>query len=154
MIFFAYEAGISGDTVHVTQQLLLLNLTVNLLRQMTVEEIYSYLVTTMFSIVAKVVLAADIVFLSSYSVIMWFLIRKKRDVFQGRHAQQKRFTNTITLCLGIVFVFILFTTPFAAVYLTTWDRPRWTRALSCSLFTLNPISNSLVYLIQTCRVRK
>ena len=66
--------------------LLLVNLTVNLLQRMTVEEIYSHLVTTMFSIVAKVVLVADIVLLSSYSVIMWFLIRKKRDVFHGRHA--------------------------------------------------------------------
>ena len=134
--------------------LLLVNVAINILHKMTAEAIYSYLVTTMFSIVAKVVLLAGIVFLSCYGAIIWIMIRQKRQSIHGTNAQQKRFKNTVSLCFGIVLVFILFTTPFVIVYLTTWERPKWARTLSSTLMNLNPIFNSLVYLIQTYRVRK
>ena len=134
--------------------LILVNIALNIVQRMTAEEIYSYLVTTMCSMAAKVVLLADIVFLSSYGAITWTMIRNKRKAPHATNASQKTFAKTVALCFGITLVFILFTTPFVIVYLTIWDRPRWARRLCTSLMNLNPVFNSLVYLIQTYRVRK
>ena len=55
--------------------LLVVNVAVNIFQKKTVEEIYSYLATIMFSIFAKVVLFADIVFLSCYGDMIWIMTR-------------------------------------------------------------------------------
>ena len=55
--------------------LLLVNVAVNISQKMTFEEIYSYLANTMYSIFAKVVLLADIVFLSCYGDMIWIMTR-------------------------------------------------------------------------------
>ena len=121
---------------------------------MTVEESYSHIVTTMFGTVAKLVLVADVVFIFSYSAIVWKMILNKPIAVQRRHKQQRRLTNTVNLCLGIALVFFVFTTPFVVVYLTTWNRPAFLKELSMYLFLMNPVSNSLVYLIKKYRSRR
>ena len=91
----------------------------------------------MFGTVAKLVLVADIVFIFSYGAIIWKIIFNKPIATQREHKQHRGLTNTVTLCLGIVLVFVVFTTRYVAVYLTTWNRPAFLKELSMYLFLLN-----------------
>ena len=134
--------------------LLVANLMVNFLQKMTVYSIYSYLVTTIWGALAKVVLIADIVFILSYSSIIWVVVTTgAKDVQNGR-TQRRKSASTIYLCLGIVTAFIVFTTPFVIVYITRWDRPNWMKHLSVSMLSVNLSCNSLIYLFQKYRNRR
>ena len=126
----------------------------NLTRKLKVKEIYSYIQTNVFSTVAKFTLIADAVFIFSYSCIIWIMITRKSKALDNRPIQQKRLMNTITICLGIVMVSIVLTTPFVVVYVTDWKRPHELIKSCMFLFSLNQICNSLVYLIQKFRNRR
>ena len=112
-------------------------------------DIYWFGTGTMFAIVARVVLATDIVLIMCYSAIIWTIKQKKSVV--RKNSTETKTMNAVILCFGIVSVFIVFTTPFVVVFITNWNTPHWLMKFGMILFTLNQISNSIVFLIRKNR---
>ena len=124
------------------------------IQKLTIKEVYQHLLKIVYGAVAKVIFFADVIFLFSYSAIIWTTLSRKLEGAQEHQKQQKRFGTTLILCMSIVLIFILSTTPFTVAFLINWNRPGWFVILSSVLFILNAISNSIVFLVQKHRVRK
>ena len=118
-------------------------------RGMKPADIYWFGTGTMFTVVARVVLTADIVLIVCYAVIIWIIKVKKSVARQS--LKDAKTMKTVVLCFGIVSVFVCFTTPFVVVFITNWSTPHWMIKVGMMLFTLNQISNSIVYLTQKYR---
>ena len=123
-------------------------------RELTLEAACHLLMTTIFSIAAKIILTSDFAFLFFYSVIIGVTFSKKKDIVLGNQKQQSKFKSTLVLCMSIVLIFITLTTPFVVAFLTTWDRPRWFELIGEGLFVVSQISNSIVFLIQKYRSKR
>ena len=131
---------------------LAIHITLVLYKKLGVDEIYAYMRDTMFIIVARIVVIADIVLIISYFSIMWILAQNNSS--QARMSRQYNLLNTLLLCVGIVLAFLVFTTPFVAMYVVVWNRPKWFLKLSLFLFPLNQISNSIIYLTQKFKKKR
>ena len=123
-------------------------------QKLTLMAIYIFVFDTIFSTAATIILIADVAFLFSYSAIICITFSRKKDVAVRNQRQQSRFGNTLILCMSIVLIFVVFTTPFVVGFLTTWRRPYWFGMLSVGLFTMNQISNSTAFLIQRYRTKR
>lgn len=123
-------------------------------REMGVREVYSYLRNTMYSGLATIIIIADFPLFLSYCSITWIIYRTNNNVKQRQEKRQKVPINTLIICVGIVSVFILFTTPYAVIHVRAWNRPPWLVKLGIGLFPLSQISNSLIYLIQRYRSKR
>ena len=111
-------------------------------------EAYKFGTGTMCGVVAKVVLIADVMLLICYCAIIW-VIRTKTIP-----SKQKKSMNTLFLCIGIVSVFVAFSTPFVVVFITNWNSPHWLQKFAVILFPFNHISNSIVYLMHKHHSKK
>ena len=109
-------------------------------------EIHTYYRSIMFRDIAIIVIIADFILLLCYCAIVWIISKNNRALKQNRTSN-----HTLILCIGIVISFVIFTTPFVVVYLTSWNRPLWLEKLCIFLFPLNQISNSIMYFIQKHR---
>ena len=130
------------------------NIILVLIKKMNVEEAYSYIMICMTSDVAKIVVIGEIMLIVSYCAIIWITNRNRGELKQIRHSKQKNSTSTLILCIGIVFVFIVFTTPFVVVNVTTWNYPLWLDLVSVFLLPLEQVCNSILYLAQKYRSRR
>ena len=120
-------------------------------KKMAAMEVYVYMRSTMFGIDAKIVIFADVILIVSYSAIIWILYRKSKGVSEGSHIIQVKYRKALLLCMSIVIIFMVFTTPFVAVNIRVWNRPPWLIKVSIFLFPLNQISSSIIYLVQKRR---
>ena len=119
-----------------------------LLKDMQPAEIYKFGTGTMFRVVAKVALIADVMLLICYCAIIWVI--KKKSIY----SKGKKSMNTLFLCIGIVSVFVAFSTPFVVVFITNWSSPHWLQKFAVILFPFNHISNSIVYLVHKHHSKK
>ena len=125
-----------------------------LFHKLSRESVLLHLENTIYCTVAKAILFADLIFIFAYSVIIWITFSRKTENIQENQKQRGRFSNTLILCMSIVLIFILSTTPFTISFLFNWSRPGWFATLGNVLFTVNAISNSLVFLIQKYRTQR
>ena len=125
-----------------------------MIQDLTIEEVYYLLINTIFSVAANIMVVADLVLLSSYGAIIYITFSKEKEKALRHQEDQSRFGNTLILCMSIVLIFIVLTTPFVVAFLTPWNIPNWYRILSMGLFVLNQISNSIVFLIQRYRSQR
>ena len=110
-------------------------------------KVHCYLRATMCPFVAKVILVTDIILIFSNAAIIWVLRKRTR----ANVANQIKSDNALILCMSIVFVFVLSTTPYVVVNMVMWDRPLWLMKMSILMFPLNQVTNSLIYFIQKYR---
>ena len=74
---------------------LIANIMLILVKELSVEEVYSYIEDTVFIILARVVVIADIFLIISYCKIVWIVIRSKRKSSQMRSSRQNNSFNPI-----------------------------------------------------------
>ena len=115
---------------------------------------YIYIETLMYSTVARIIIIVDIVLIFCYCAIMCMISKRDRKVNHNKQSNQANSMNTFILCIGIVSVFIVSTTPFVAIHVTMLERPEWLESLSKFVISLNQIWNSLVYFLQNYRKNK
>ena len=123
-------------------------------KDMNIKEAHFHIMVSMESDVAKLVLIADIILIASYASIIWITYITKKDVKTNMHYTQRHSTKTLMLCIGIVSVFIVCTTPFLVVHLTFWNSPDWLEMLGTLLAPMNQVFNSVLYLAQKYRSRR
>ena len=123
-------------------------------QDMELKMVHVYVTTTMCSVVAKIDIVAAILLLFCYSAIICIIRERRGKINQSKHSNQSNSMNTLIMCIGIVLVFILFTAPFVAVYITIWERPKWLDSLSRFVLPLSQICNSLLYFLQKYRRSK
>ena len=123
-------------------------------KEMNIKEAYFHHMIAMRIDVAKIIVIADIILIASYCSIICTAYRKTKDVRTNMHSAQRHSTRTLMLCIGIVSVFIVCTTPLVVVHVTTWNSPYWLKMLSSSLAPMNQICNSVLYLTQKYRSRR
>ena len=129
-------------------------ITLILVKEMVTEEVYLYACKTMLSHIAKIVVITDFLLILCYCAIIWIVLRVKRHAKERKTSKQSKSLNTLILCISIVFVFVLFTTPFAAVNVTIWNNPHWLMKLGIFLLPLNQIFNSIIYLLLKRRSKR
>ena len=132
----------------------IINIIIILLKELDAEGIYWYTEGAMYSLLAKVILVSDMMLLFSNSAIIWIVNKRRTVTRQSSYCNQTKLKSTLILCMGIVFVFIFFTTPFVVMHLVSWSKPQWIVKLSSFLFPLYQISNSLIYLLQKFRHKR
>ena len=115
---------------------------------------YVFRETLMYPCLAKFIIGVDIVLLCCYCAIICIMAKRNIEVKQKKHNNQANSKNTFMLCMGIVFVFIVCTTPSVAIYITTWKPPQWLETLNKFVFPLNQVCNSLLYFLQKYRRSK
>ena len=130
------------------------NIIVIFTKQMGAYKMYTYLQCTMFSDIAKIVVVTDILLFISYFAIIWTLYKNKTKANQNKSANQTKLMTTLIVCMSIVSVFVLFTTPYVAVYIKVWEKPKWLILLTLYLFPLSQVANSTIYLVQKYRSKR
>ena len=111
------------------------------------DECYIYMKILMYNTIARIIIIVDIVLLCCYCAIIYIIYKRDRKV-KGKHLNQAKSINSFILCVGIVCVFIVTTTPFVAIHVTIWKKTEWLESLSKFVLSLNQICNSLVYFAQ------
>ena len=121
-----------------------------LFQRMDAKEIY-WFVCIMCMVVSVVVVMADIILLVCYSAIIWVIKRQRSDIRLNTHSKKKLSMNVLVLCVGLVSVFVFFTTPFVAVFITDWNSPHWLMKVVVIMYPFNQICNSIIYLVHRIR---
>ena len=117
-----------------------------IVEEMSVEKVYTHMTSTVNSDLAKIIVITDALLLLCYCIIIWIVYTKTSPAKQRKAGNPANLMNTLFLCMSIVFVFILSTTPFVVVKIVAWSYPHWLLTISICLLPLNPIFNSVIYL--------
>ena len=113
-------------------------------RRVSVKEIYTIELQVITSGNAKTILIADTVLIVSYCSIMCILCKRGNTLSSTRGYSM----GTFVLCMSIVLVFIISSTPFVVANLTMWEEPTWLYKISMFALPTNQITNSLVFLVK------
>ena len=122
------------------------NIILVLIEEMSVENVFIHMKSTMHSDLSKCIVITNALLLLCYCVIIWIVYRKTSPVKRSKPGNRTKSMNTLFLCMTIVFVSILSTIPFVVVKIVAWNYPHWLLTFSVCLLPLNPIFNSVIYL--------
>ena len=102
--------------------------------------------STMNRDLSNIIVITNTLLLLCYCIIIWIVYTKTSPAKQRKAGNPANLMNTLFLCMSIVFVFILSTTPFVVVKIVAWSYPHWLLMIRICLLPLNPIFNSVIYL--------
>ena len=126
----------------------------------------NYLTKEPTKVLAMIMSGAHIVFLISHTATIITVqrrtnVQKGTNVQNGTTSKTKRNSsqpnqqlNTLIICVGTVLCFVLSSTPFIIAHLITWDTPVWLEMLSYTMFSLNSVLNSAIFLAQYYRYER
>ena len=100
---------------------------------------------------AVIILIADLVFFICYGSIVLLLLKRNQSGKRSYSIQQKR---VLALCFSVVFVFILSSTPLVVVHVVKWHFPNWLEMFAWTIYPINAIVNSIIFLVQDYRIKR
>ena len=128
------------------------NGTDTIIQKLSLAELLKFTFTSLAGRLAVLVLAADVIFVTSYGIIVCFILKLKK--MDQNHSHRVTQMKVLFLCLGSVVIFVLSTTPFVVTYIIPWQKPKWLDLFSISTYSLKSAANSIFFLIQNKRLGK
>ena len=112
-------------------------------------------------VLATLMLVTNIAFLISNTTTLWIVFKSKSAqtssiamTFQEKDGPLSQQMHCLIICVGTVLCFVVSSTPLIISRLITWDTPLWLEALGYTMFSLNSVLNSAIFLTQNYRHKR
>ena len=113
------------------------------------DSLKSYVETQCYFHISLFTIFVDLIFIVSYSTITYTMFKRKQYPFnESNERVRHQHVKTLFLCFSYTSVFVIATTPYVVVFIVPNRVSRWIKYGIVSLYALNSIGNSMIFLGQ------